>query len=50
VALHPAVHTGDTTIYHALRWIGRLSLAMSFLVAAKGRTAAADRAELDLAA
>jgi hypothetical protein len=49
VALQPAVHTGDPTFYRLLRWIGRLSLAISLLVAPKAEQPRAVRDELDLA-
>jgi hypothetical protein len=49
-ALLPAVHNGDTATYHALRWIGRLSLVIALLLAAKPERAEADRTQLDLAA
>ena len=50
VALLPAVYLGDSTIYRLLRWIGRLSLVASLLVAAKAERPREDRTELDLAA
>ena len=50
VALLPAVHNGQTTTYHVLRWIGRFSLAIALLIAAKPDGTEADHAELRLAA
>jgi hypothetical protein len=44
VALLPAVREGETMIYHLLRWIGRLSLAISLLIAAKPEGTGADSA------
>ena len=50
VALLPAIRNGDTAIYHLLRWMGRLTLVISLLVAARPEGPGALGNQLDLTA